>query len=327
MKIVALAISLASLVHGEGLFLLNALDGVEIKLRGRDRGPDITQVELHIQPNKVAASGQIPTLEYKEEDGCWKEAPAKAGPTKRGQKKRWRFDLPAPCKTYKFRFALRSQSCIEYLEHPKSMGGSVLYMVEQTRFIPGAPENLQMGSNNTLEWDPVPCASEYQVTYLTEDDKTTTLVGEDALSNTLLPFSSTPCQTVEAVVKAVSGSRKGPGARITFNTCKTEEDRDDATLDASFLFADFQEEECPSPNLPICEPSPTIGTVCSVFRCVGQEARREVQGVVAEEISQFPTLLICLVAAGLLVFIILAIVFTIIIRKRQRSGIHHVQKS
>merc|ERR1711974_556224 len=131
---------------------------------------------------------------------------------------------------------------------------------------------------------------------------TTTLVGEDALSNTLLPFSSTPCQTVEAVVKAVSGSRKGPGARITFNTCKAEEDRDDATLDASFLFADSQEEECPSPNLPLCEPSPTIP--------IPQEARRE-GGVVA----------------GLLVFIILAIVFTIIIRKRQRSGIHHVQKS
>merc|ERR1712110_1245242 len=266
MKIIALAISLASLVHGEGLFLSNALDGVEIKLRGRDRGPDITQVELHIRPNEVAASGQIPTLEYKEEDGCWKEAPAKAGPTKRGQKKRWRLDLPAPCKTYKFRFALRSES---------------------------------------------------QVTYSTEDEKTTTLVGEDALSNTMMPFSSTPCQTVEAVVKAVSGARKGPGARITFNTCKAEEDRDDATLDASFLFADFQEEECPSPNLPLCEPSPTIpipqpvcgGTVCT------------------EEISQFPTLLICLVAAGLLVFIILAIVFTIIIRKRQRSGIHHVQKS
>merc|ERR1712165_699112 len=331
MKIIALAIlSLASLVHGEGLFLSNALDGVEIKLRGRDRGPDITQVELRIRPNEVSASGQIPTLEYKEEDGCWKEAPAKAGPTKRGQKKRWRLDLPAPCRTYKFRFALRSQSCIEYLEHPKTMGGSVLYMVEQTRFVPGAPENLQMGSNNTLEWDPVPCASEYQVTYSTEDEKTTTLVGEDALSNTQLPFSSTPCQTVEAVVKAVSGSRKGPGARITFNTCKTEEDRDDATLDASFLFADFQEEECPSPNLPLCEPSPsrTFTKLCNVFRCIGEvkEARRE-GGVVAEEISQFPTLLICLVAAGLLVFIILAIVFTIIIRKRQRSGIHHVQKS
>merc|ERR1712001_771381 len=125
MKIIALAISLASLVHGEGLFVSNALDGVEIKLRGRDRGPDITQVELHIRPKEVSASGQIPTLEYKEEDGCWKEAAAKAGPTKRGQKKRWRLDLPAPCKTYKFRFALRSDSCIEYLEHPKSMGGSV----------------------------------------------------------------------------------------------------------------------------------------------------------------------------------------------------------
>merc|ERR1712088_425392 len=84
MKIVAIAISLASLVHGEGLFLSNALDGVEIKLRGRDRGPDITQVELYIRPNEVAASGEVPTLEYKEEDGCWKEAPAKAGPTKRG---------------------------------------------------------------------------------------------------------------------------------------------------------------------------------------------------------------------------------------------------
>merc|ERR1719222_623081 len=87
MKIIALVISLACLVHGEGLFLSTALDGVEIKLRGRDRGPDITQVEVHIRPKEVTASGDIPSLEYKEEDGCWKQAPAKAGPTNRGQKK------------------------------------------------------------------------------------------------------------------------------------------------------------------------------------------------------------------------------------------------
>merc|ERR1712001_160784 len=330
MKVIALVISLACLVHGEGLFLSTALDGVEIKLRGRDRGPDITQVEVHIRPKEVTASGDIPSLEYEEEDGCWKQAPAKAGPTNRGQKKRWRLDLPAPCKTYKFRLALHSDSCIEYLEHPKTMGGSELYLVERTRFIPGAPQNLQMSGNNSLEWDAVPCASDYQVTYSTEDGKTTTMVGEDALSNTQLPFPISSCQTVDAVVKAVSGSRKGPGARITFNTCQAEEDRDDATLNASFLFADSQEEECPSPNLPLCKPSPsrTFTKICNVFRCIGppQEAKRE-GGVVAEEISQFPTLLICLVAAGLLVFFILAIVFTIIIRKRQRSGIHHVQKS
>ena len=313
MKIIALAISLVSLVHGEGLFLSTAVDGVEIRLRGRDRGPDITQVEVHIRPKEVTASGDIPTLEYKEEeDGCWKPAPAKAGPTNRGQKKRWRLDLPAPCKTYKFRLALHSDSCIEYLEHPKTMGGSELYLVERTRFIPGAPQNLQMSGNNSLEWDAVPCASDYQVTYSTEDGKTTTRVGEDALSNTQLPFPISSCQTVDAVVKAVSGSRKGPGARITFNTCQAEEDRDDATLNASFLFADSQEEECPAQNLPLCKVSPLPSPL---------------PGVVVKELSQFPTLLICLVAAGLLLFLILAIVFTIVIRRRQRSGIHHVQKN
>jgi len=313
MKIIALAISLVSLVHGEGLFLSTAVDGVEIRLRGRDRGPDITQVEVHIRPKEVTASGDIPTLEYKEEeDGCWKPAPAKAGPTNRGQKKRWRLDLPAPCKTYKFRLALHSDSCIEYLEHPKTMGGSELYLVERTRFIPGAPQNLQMSGNNSLEWDAVPCASDYQVTYSTEDGKTTTKVGEDALSNTQLPFPVSPCQTVDAVVKAVSGSRKGPGSRITFNTCQAEEDRDDATLNASFP----QEEECPAQNLPLCKASPLPSPL-----------KEEEDGVVAKEISQFPTLLICLVAAGLLLFLILAIVFTIVIRRRQHSGIHHVQKS
>merc|ERR1712004_307067 len=75
MKIIALALSLASLVQGESLFLPTAVDGVEIKLRGRDRGPDITQVELHIRPKEVALSGTVPSLEYKEEDGCWKPAP------------------------------------------------------------------------------------------------------------------------------------------------------------------------------------------------------------------------------------------------------------
>merc|ERR1712190_651035 len=56
------------------------------QLRGRDRGPDITQVELHIRPKEVALSGAVPSLEYKEEDGCWKPAPKKSGPTNRGQR-------------------------------------------------------------------------------------------------------------------------------------------------------------------------------------------------------------------------------------------------
>merc|ERR1712209_101013 len=77
MKIIAVALSLASLVQGESLFLPTAVDGVEIKLRGRDRGPDITQVELHIRPKEVSLSGAVPSLEYKEEDGCWKPAPKK----------------------------------------------------------------------------------------------------------------------------------------------------------------------------------------------------------------------------------------------------------
>ena len=323
MKVIGLVISLASLVHGESLFLPTAVDGVEIKLRGRDRGPDITQVEVHIRPKEVTATGEIPRLEYKEEDGCWMQAPEKAGPTNRGQKKRWRLDLPAPCKTYKFRLALHSDSCIDYFEHPTTMGGSPLYLVEQSRFIPAIPENLQMSGNNSLEWDAVPCASEYQVTYSTEDGKTTTRVGEDALSNTQLPFSSSPCQTVDALVKALSGSRKGPAARVTFNTCQAGEEREDATLNASFLFADFQEEKCPTQNLPLCKASPM-----PIPHELGlKDSLEEDEGVVVKELSQFPTLLICLVAAGLLLFLILAIVFTIVIRRRQRSGIHHVQKN
>jgi len=326
MKIIVLAISLVSLVHGEGLFLSTAVDGMEIKLRGRDRGPDITQVEVHIRPREVTASGDIPSLEYKEEGGCWKKASVKSGPTNRGQKKRWRLDLPAPCKIYKFRLAMQSDSCIDYLEHPKTMGGSPLYLVEQTRFVPATPENLQVIGNNSLEWDAVPCASEYEVTYSTEDGKTATRVGEEAISNTQLPFPSTPCQTVDAVVKAISGSRKGPGARVTFNSCQTEEDRGDATLDASFLFADFQEEKCPAQNLPLCKTS----SLPSPLEVISKDSLKEEggkEGVVVKELSQFPTLLICFVAAGLLLFLILAIVFTIVIRRRQRSGIHHVQKS
>merc|ERR1712168_1385560 len=158
----------------------------------------------------------------------------------------------------------------------------------------------QMVGNNSLEWDAVPCASEYQVTYSTEDGKTTTRVGEDALSNTQLPFSSSPCQA--------------------------EEDRDNAILDASFLFADFQEEECPTQNIPLCKASP-LPSPQEVRFGRKDSLQEEEEGVVVKELSQFPTLLICLVAAGLLLFLILAIVFTIVIRRRQRSGIHHVQKS
>merc|ERR1712107_581271 len=236
----------------------------------------------------------VPSLEYKEEGGCWKPAPTKSGPTNRGQRKRWRLDLPAPCKTYKFRFALQSDSCVDYLENPKMMGGSPQYLVDQSRFLPGAPQNLQMGGNNTLEWDAVPCASEYQVTYSTEDGQTTTLVSEDAPSNTQLPFAINPCQNVN----------------------------DDVTLDASFLFGDFQ-EVCPAPSLPRCKAAPLPSPPEASLSLKENE-----ESVVAKELpSQFPTLLICLVAGGLLLFLVVVTIATIVIRRRQWSGVHHVQKS
>merc|ERR1712183_813895 len=170
-----------------------------------------------------------------------------------------------------------------------TMGGSELYLVERTRFIPGAPENLQMSGNNSLQWDAVPCASDYQVTYSTEDGKTTTKVGEDPQ----LPFPVSPCQTVDAVVKAVSGSRKGPGSRITFNTCQAEEDRDNATL--------RQEEECPTQDLPLCKASPLPSPLLTLG--LKDSLDEEKQRVVVKELPQFPTLLICLVPGGLLLFL------------------------
>merc|ERR1719209_1071386 len=147
------------------------------------------------------------------------------------------------------------------------------------------------------------------------------------LSPTLsCPSQAAPARQLMPLLEAVSGSRKGPGSRITFNTCQAEEDRDDATLNASFLFADFQEEECPTQNLPLCKAS-SLPSSLEVRYGLKDSLEEEKEEVVVKELSQFPTLLICLVAAGLLLFLILAIVFTIVIRRRQRSGIHHVQKS
>ena len=198
-----------------------------------------------------------------------------------------------------------------------TLGGSPLYMVERSRFIPGTPENLQMNGNNSLEWDTVPCASKYQVTFSTEDGKTTTKV-RDALSKTQLLFPSSPCQTVDAVVKAVSGSRNGPAARITFNTCKAEEDHDDDN--ASFLLADFQEEECPPTNFPLCKAPPTL-PVPLPLPLPPTENLERLRPRDLERLSQYPTPLILLVAGGLLLLpilaIVLKIVIKIVIRKRQ----------
>merc|ERR1712141_12361 len=87
MKIIAFAISLASLVHGEGLFLSNALDGVEIKLRGRDRGPDITQVELSFVPTKSLHLGRFPLLSTRRRMAAGKKLLQKRVPRKEGKKR------------------------------------------------------------------------------------------------------------------------------------------------------------------------------------------------------------------------------------------------
>jgi hypothetical protein len=103
-----------------------------------------------------------------------------------------------------------------------------------------------------------------------------------------------------------------------------EENRnDDVTLDASFLFGDFQ-EVCPAPSLPPrCKAAPLPSPLEASLSMKDNE-----ESVVAKELSsQFPTLLICLVAGGLLLFLVVAIIVTIVIRRRQRSGVHHVQKS
>jgi len=291
-------------------FKPNAKDFLEVQLRGRDSGPDITEVEVYATLGEMV-EGEVGieslTLELLEEGGCWGKAEGR--PIKRGRRYRWRVTI-TPCIKYAFRLVLASSnsSCVEYLEHPKLLGGSPLWMVEQSdRFSPTKPKDLKLRTNSTLQWFPVPCASHYEVTYT--DGSDTRVILEDSPSSKLnLPSE---CQEIQASVKAVSGDQKSTKASITFNTCPDDEEEEskDITLDvSSFLLSEDEEKVCPK-MMPVCgDPSPSE---------LSRKSLPSTGGPYTEEIvspSSAPIIAGSVVLA--LVFICLVIGGVILLRKR-----------
>ena len=308
--------------HSHSVFLPTALDGLQVQLRGRDAGPDITEVEVFVRPEEVLVSPQEVQagslslgLQVQEEGGCWR---AVAGqPIKRGRKLRWRVAI-APCLEYSFRVMASSTTCMEYLEYPKVLGNSPLYLVEKAkRFTPGVPEHLRLEGNSSLTWDPVPCVSHYQVRYAKEgeqlDDSNTTLVDSN------IPISIPEllgCETVTVQVGAVSGERMSQGTKYTFNTCAKE----DTTADvASLLFED--NTTCPELSpLPLCQMAVTEEQ--DVQEAISNSPLSQEVPSMSPLSEETPSLVYILsgVAVALVLTGVLVVICVMLLRKRKHHG-------
>lgn len=222
-------------------FLPNAGDFLDVKYRARDSGPDITEVEIHVDLEKMI-EGVVDiddlNLQVLEEGGCWKDSGRKH--VKRGRRYRWRVPI-LPCITHAFRVVLSNSTCTEYLEHPKLLGGSPMWMIEQGhRFSPSMPKGLRFGGDSTIHWEPVLCVSHYKVKYNTGSMEM--IILEDSTFSKL--NLSEECQEVTTTVRAVVGKQFSPEAELKFNTCPDE----DVTLDiGSFLLSedDTEADACP----------------------------------------------------------------------------------
>lgn len=231
-------------------FLPDAGDFLEVQYRARNSGPDITEVEIHVDLEKMV-EGAVDiddlTLQVLEEGGCWKDSGRKH--VKRGRRYRWRIPI-LPCISHAFRVILHpsNSSCIEYLEHPKHLGGSPMWMIEQGhRFSPSKPKGLRFGADSTIHWEPVPCVSHYKVKYNTGSEDM--IILEDSTFSKL--NLSEKCQEVTTSVMAVVGKQASPEAELKFNTCPDE----DITLGIESFLLSEDEAEADAKRCPVDPPS------------------------------------------------------------------------
>jgi hypothetical protein len=251
-------------------------------------------------------------LEVREKGGCWRRVDRP--PTKRGKRLRWRVRV-APCLSQAFRLAFSPGSCVEHLHLPKVIPAQPLYLVERARhFLPAAPQNLRLVTNSSLQWEEVACASGYSLTYSVEGGEEREVAVLDGATSHELDLAEGECGSLEAEVKALSGKRVGPGSKGTFDTCLEEGSGDtrsgrmvtkgDATLDVTSSLLAQEEATCPAPSsLPLCS--------------VLAEPQLTKTHPVLLPASLLPAWVLAVVGAA--VFVLLAIIITLVIRSRRHS--------
>jgi len=224
---------LICLISGESLVLKeNAADyvmaGFKRTTRRGKTTVDLTKMELEWQPfemieNRDQFDRNDIKVGLKVENGEWQILSDK--PTKRGGGKyRLVISNILPCKYHSIQFIFKSKEGEETIyEHPSVVEAASQEEIATSRdFIPEIPNALTVNSVSEtvdISWDPVECATSYEITYkkILDDEAPFVTVTSETNSVTLSDQIDT-CSEYEVNVAAITGEAYGDAESVEFFT-------------------------------------------------------------------------------------------------------------
>jgi len=201
-------------------FLDDAADKVDAGFKKTTRrgvtNIDITKIEVVWQPfamveDKKSIDKKKLFLEVKVGDGSWNRLDKPAS-RRGGGKYRWTLDNDLPCKDHSLKFVVVSLDGEEAeFEYPTPIAAaSTEDIANSGNFIPATPSNLKVEINENemvASWDPVECATSYEVKYKKFTEEDDQFIYKDSETNSLiLEDGIDTCSDYEIIVTAVVGT-------------------------------------------------------------------------------------------------------------------------
>merc|ERR1712106_544488 len=220
--------------------------------RGRV-GTRVTELAVTVQHNDMFEGEEdvdmdILRIEVKAEDGCWTNVEGK--PVRRGKDKRmWRVKV-IPCKKYFVRLGIKRDGCIEYHEHPTTVGPASSEEIENSHFRPSKPENVgittQTDDSVSVSWTPSECSESHELLYESHDGDDSGNITVNAGMESVTIKDLKNCTDYSVYVTAVVGEEFSDEAEADFSTCyeDTEEGVPDKKPDDSATRCEPVEKEC-----------------------------------------------------------------------------------
>lgn len=232
--LVSLALVVCAAAVSQGIapvFLNDAADRVEAGFKRTTRKGvtkvDTSKIEVVFQPfymveDKDDLDKKNMNLEVKVGDGDWirqDSSPSK----RRVGKYRWQIDNDIPCKTHSFKFVFLSLDGEEAeFIYPTPIEPASLEEITDSGFEPHAPTNLRVEINNDeilAAWDPVECATSYEVKYKKFNEEEDKFITKDIEENNLLLEEGVDsCSDYELIVTAVIGDSFSEEESTDFST-------------------------------------------------------------------------------------------------------------
>jgi len=223
--VLALAVN-ANLVKCVPQFKENAAEFMEVGFNKGRTGTRVTELAVTVRINEMFEDGEDVdvdnlSLEVKTADGCWTRVAD--GPVRRGREKQmWRVKV-IPCKEHSIRIGIKRDDCVDYFEHPETVGPAPVNEIVNSHFRPNTPENIVItpitADSVLVSWSQSECAESYDLWYESGSalDLGNMTIPAGAGSVTILGLENCTEYTVKVV--AILGDEFSTEGEADFTTC------------------------------------------------------------------------------------------------------------